>query len=332
MKVLVTGATGFIGRELTRFLSSQGYSIRALCRPKSDSAALSKDTVQVFRGDVLDSLSLKQAVLGCDYVLHLAAYAKNWSKDPRTSFEVNVTGTKNVLDASRKARVKKVVITSSCVTFGPSNGTPTKESDERTDGFFTKYERNKFDAEELVTDYVGEGLPVVIVNPTRVFGPGLLSEANSVTVMTQQYLKGKWRLILGDGSSVGNYASVEDVVRGHWLALRWGRPGEKYILGGENLSYNEFFDVLADISRKRYQMIRVPVWTALAISNVEELRARWFGHYPLITPPWVKTFVSDWAFSSEKARSELGYTVTPFREALHNTVIWLNQISNKSMG
>lgn len=330
MKVLVTGATGFIGSWLTRYLSSKGCSVRALCRPTSNIAAFSNNTVQICWGNVLDFNSLKRAVDGCDYVLHLAAYAKNWAKDPRTFFEVNVTGTKNVLDASKQAHVKKVVVTSSCVTFGPSNGTPIKEADERTAGFFTEYERNKFYAEELVTDYVGEGLPVVIVNPTRVFGPGLLTEGNSVTTMTQLYLEGKWRLILGDGSGVGNYASVEDVVHGYWLALRRGRPGEKYILGGENLSYNEFFKVLANISQKRYRMIHVPLWTALAISNVEELRARWFNHYPLITPPWVKTFVADWAFSSEKAQRELGYTITPFRKALHKSVVWLNQISNKS--
>ena len=330
MKILITGATGFIGGELTRFISCQGYSVRAQCRPTSDIAALSNDTVQVCWGDVLDFSSVKKAVDGCDYVFHLAGYAKNWAKNPRTFFEVNVSGTKNVLDASKQANVKKVVVTSSCMTFGPSNGTPIKESDERTAEFLTEYERTKFYAEELVADYAGDGLPVVIVNPTRVFGPGLLTEGNSVTTMVQLYLKGKWRLILGDGSSIGNYASVEDVVRGHWLALLRGRPGEKYILGGENLSYNEFFEVLANISRRRYQMIRVPVWTALAVSNVEELRARWFSHYPLITPPWLKTFVADWAFSSGKAQTELGYTITPFRKALHKTIAWLNQISNKS--
>ncbi|UCC38972.1 MAG: SDR family oxidoreductase [Candidatus Aminicenantes bacterium] len=330
MKVLVTGATGFIGSELTRFLSSQGHSVRAMCRSKSNIDVLSNDSVQVCWGNVLDSSSVKKAVDGCDCVFHLAAYAKNWAKDSRTFFEVNVTGTKNVLDASRQAKVKKVVVTSSAVTFGPSNGVSVKESDKRTAEFFTEYERNKFYAEELVTDHAGNGLPVVIVNPTRVFGPGLLTEGNSATTMTQQYLEGKWRLILGDGSSVGNYASVEDVVRGHWLALLHGRPGEKYILGGENLSYNEFFRVLAKISRKRYQMIHVPVWAALAISNVVELRARWFGYYPLITPPWVRTFIADWAFSSEKAQRELGYTITPFRKVLQKTVLWLNQISNKS--
>lgn len=330
MKVLITGATGFIGSELTRFLSSKGYSVRALCRPKSNIDALSNDTVQICWGNILDFSSVEKAVDGCDCVFHLAAYAKNWAKNPSTFFEVNVTGTKNVLDASKQANVKKVVVTSSGVTFGPSNGTPIKESNKRTAEFFTEYERNKFHAEELVRDYVSNGLPAVIVNPTRVFGPGLLTEGNSATTMTQLYLEGKWRLILGDGSSVGNYVSVEDVVRGHWLALLRGRPGEKYILGGENLSYNEFFEVLANISRRRYRMIHVPIWIALAVSNVVELRARWFGLYPLITPPWVRTFCADWALSSEKAQTELGYTITPFRKSLHKTVVWLNQISNKS--
>lgn len=323
MKVLVTGATGFIGSNLVRFLSSQGHAVRALCRTTSDISVFSDNPVQTCWGDVLDLSSVERAIDGCDYVFHLAAYARNWAKNPLTFFEVNVTGTKNVLDASKKTQVKKVVVSSTSMTFGPSKGMPKKESDQRTVDFLCDYERTKFYAEELVTDFVQNGLPVIVVNPTRVFGPGLLTEGNSVTKMIQKYLQGKWRLILADGSAVGNYAFVEDVVRGLWLALQRGHPGEKYILGGENLNYNMFFELLAETSKKHYGMIHVPVWLAMAVSNVEALLAKWFGLYPLITPDWVRIFIADWAFSSEKAQKELGYKITPFREALQKTLVWL---------
>ncbi|MCK4417508.1 MAG: SDR family oxidoreductase [Candidatus Latescibacteria bacterium] len=325
MKLLVTGATGFIGSNLTRFLCSRGYVVRALCRPTSNINVLSDTTVQIYRGDVLDISSVKRAVDGCDYVFHLASYAKNWAKNPQAFFEVNVIGTKNVLEASKQANVKKVVVTSSCMTFGTSKGEPRKESDRRSMDFFSEYESTKSYAEEIVLEFVRNGLPVVIVNPTRVFGPGLLTEGNSVTKMIELYLQGKWRLILADGSAVGNYAFVEDVVLGHWLALQQGCLGERYILGGENLTYNAFFDTLAQISQRHNTMIHVPVWLALAFSHIEVLLARGFGIYPLITPRWISIFSADWVFSSKKAQTELGYRITSFREALQKTLVWLNR-------
>jgi farnesol dehydrogenase len=264
---------------------------------------------------------------GCDYVFHLAGYAKNWAKNPQTFSKVNVTGTKNVLSASLKAKVKKVVVTSSSMTFSSSDGKPRKESEQRAEDFYCDYERTKFQAEQLISDYVKSGLPVVIVNPTRVFGPGLLTEGNATTKMIQLYLQGKWRLILSDGSAVGNYVFIEDVVQGLWLALKRGRAGEKYILGGDNLSYNMFFALVGDASQVHHRMIHVPFRLALGVSNALRLLAKWFGIYPLITPDWVRLFVADWAFSSEKAQQELGYRITPFREALQKTLGWLNQTS-----
>lgn len=267
MKVLITGATGFIGSSLIRFLCSQGVTVRALCRPTSDISVFSDNPVQVSWGDVVNLPSVERAIQGCDYVFHLAGYAKNWAKNSRTFSEVNVTGTENVLKASRDFKVKKVVVTSTYLTFSPSGEEPTKESDPRTVDFFGDYDRSKFYAEKLVNDYIQSGLSVVIVNPTRVFGPGLLSEGNSVTKMIQLYLQGKWRLILGDGSAVGNYVFIDDLVRGYWLTLKHRRPGEKYILGGKNLTYNAFLELLADISKRHFRMFHVPVWLALAFSN-----------------------------------------------------------------
>ena len=324
MKLLVTGATGFIGSNLVRYLCSQDYDVRAMVRATSNLSELEDLPVEICYAEIRDPSLVQKAVKGCDFVFHLAGYARNWARDPKIFHEVNVTGAENVLNACRRADVRKVVMTSTSMTFGPSDGEPRNESGQGKENFFCDYERTKFHAEQLAERFVKAGLPVVIVHPTRVFGPGLLSEANSVTRMIQLYLRRKWRLILADGRAVGNYAFVEDVVRGHWLALQKGQPGEKYILGGESLSYNQFFEILAEFSGRYYRLIHVPVWMALAFSRIEGLLANGLGLYPLITPQWVRVFIKDWDFTSRKAEKELGYRITPFREAMRKTLNWIN--------
>ncbi len=323
MRIFITGATGFIGRHLVRTLADRGDTVHALCRQSSAMAALSGADVQVFRGDILDHASIRRAMRGCDHVFHLAAYARNWAKDKRTFFTSNVDGTKKVLDAARELGARKVVYTSTELTFEPSNGVPTDETVQRSTPFFTAYEESKHAAEKLVRSYVEQGLDISIVHPTRVFGPGLLSEANSVTIMIQLYLEGKWRLVPGDGESVGNYAFVNDVAHGHVRALESGKAGESYILGGENISFNGFFDLLADISKRRYHMFHLSGALAMSFSRIEALRGRLFNRYPLITPEWTRLFLTDWACSPAKAQRELGYSVTPLRDALEKTVRWL---------
>jgi farnesol dehydrogenase len=323
MRILVTGATGFIGGQLAKLLVRRGEAVRVLYRPGANLKPFDDLNLEMCAGDVLDAASVERAMAGCDRVFHLAAYARNWAKDPNTFFAVNVGGLKNVLDTALKNRVKKVVFTSSVVTFGPSNGCVVNESAVRAPEFFTEYERSKFVAEESIRQYLQRGLAVVIVNPTRVFGPGLLCEANAITKMIQLYLQGKWRLVLGNGSEIGNYAFVNDVVAGHLLAMSHGKAGERYILGGENVSFNDLFNMIADLCGRSYRLFHVPPAFALAFSEVEKCRAQWFDHYPLITPDWVRTFLANWACSCAKAERELGYAITPLRQALATTIAWL---------
>lgn len=327
-KILVTGGTGFIGSRLIRFLCFQGYEVRVLCRPTSSKDELHNLPVKIITGDILDKHSLEQAVEGCDHVFHLAGYAKNWAKDPSIFYRVNVIGTKNVLQAAKKAGVKKVVVTSTCMTLGPSQGMPKEETDKRSGGYFCDYERTKCMAEELVKQFTQEGMPVVMVNPTRVYGPGPLTEGNSVTKMIALYLEGKWRLLLSGGRAKGNYVYVEDVVNGHWLALQKGKPGEKYLLSGENISLEDFFQDLAEAAHKYFQMVKVPKWLALTAAKIMASMAAGFGVHPLITPEWVRIFALDWAFSARKAETELGYKITPLRQGLQMTLDWLTLSGN----
>jgi nucleoside-diphosphate-sugar epimerase len=318
--VLITGATGFVGGAVVRILRRRGMSLRAIVR-KTPRNALS-DT-EILIGDLSDQNVLASAMKGCDGVIHLAACARNWARDPREFDETNVAGTKRVLAAALASGVRRVVHTSSVLTLGPSNGIPLDESARRTVPPPTDYERTKIAAERIVEEFVRSGLDVVMVNPTRIFGPGPLTEANSVSIMVRDYLNGRWHLLPGNGSAVGNYAFVEDVAAGVADALERGRTGERYILGGENLSFRQLFDAVDDLAGESHFLLPVPALVAGIFSRLELVRATLFNSYPLITPGWVTTLFGEAAYSCAKAESELGYHVTPFSTAMRGTIDWL---------
>ena len=323
----VTGATGFIGGKLVAELTRRGNAVRALVRPSSKRDGLEGERITAVEGDIRDQSSLQQGMEGCSAVFHLAAYAKNWARDPRTFFEFNVEGTRSVLSAARAAGVTRVVLTSTIVTFGPTP--PGLVGDEGmpriTARFFTEYEESKTVAEREAMRAAADGLPVVIVNPTRAYGPGRLTEGNSVTVMIDRYDRGRFPALLAGGANVGNFALVDDLVRGHILAMERGRVGERYILGGENVSLRELFDLVDEATGTRHLRFSLPPRLAMTYGQLEKKKAEWFGVYPRITPGWVETFLQEWAYSSAKAERELGYTITPLEEGIRLTCEWLHR-------
>lgn len=323
----VTGATGFIGGRLVGELVRQSHAVRALVRPTSSREGLEGERITTVEGDIRDQSSLQRGMEGCSAVFHLAAYAKNWARDPRTFFELNVEGTRNVLGAASAAGVERVVLTSTMVTFGPTPpGFVGDESMPRiTPRLFTEYEESKTTAERKALRAAAEGLPVVVVNPTRVYGPGTVTEGNSVSVMIDLYDRGRFPVLLAGGANVGNYALVDDLVRGHILAMEKGRVGERYILGGENVSLRGLFDLVDEVTGKRHLRFSLSPWLAMAYGRLEEKKAEWFGVYPRITPGWVETFLQEWAYSSAKAERELGYTITPLKEGIRLTCDWLHR-------
>ncbi len=322
MRTLVTGGLGFVGLKIVHALLSRGEEVRVLSLPVHNAGTDRCGDFETILGDIRDASTVRRAMNGCNRVYHLAAYARNWASDPGTFFRVNVEGTDTVLRTAAGCDVERVVYTSSNLALGPSNGVAVDESHPRTTDFFTEYERSKFIAENLVRSYARRGLDVVIVNPTRIYGPGPLDESNSVTKMILWYLQGKWRLILGDGSAVGNYVLVDDVVRGHLLAMENGRRGENYILGGENASFNRFFAELVRISKRTFRLIHLHRSIALSFSRFEDARARMFRHYPLITPGWARTFLSNWENSCAKAEQELGYHAASLGAGIEKTCEW----------
>ncbi len=323
MKVLVTGATGFIGINLCNELVKRGYIVNALYRSEAKAKFLKHKKINLFKGDITDIKSIENAMVNCDYVFHMAAYAEVWSKKSDTFYRINYLGTKNVLDIAEKAGVNKIVVTSTAGVFGPSDNEVVNEDTRRKVNYFSLYEKTKAEAEELILKRAAKGLNVVIVNPTRVYGPGLMSPANSVTKIIKLYSEGKFRFLPGNGKSIGNYVFINDVVNGHILALEKGASGEKYILGGENVSYVDFFKVLAEISGKKYILFKFPLYLMLFISFLMLLFAEGFGVKPLITPGWVRKYNYNWLSSSDKARKNLGYKITPLRKGIAITLDFL---------
>ncbi|MFA5327068.1 MAG: SDR family oxidoreductase [Prolixibacteraceae bacterium] len=328
MKCFVTGSNGFIGSRLVEKLGENGHEIKCLVRSPEKFGTQNNKNIQPIYGDLDNLEALSSGTKDCDVVFHLAAYAKPWSKDPDLSHKINVQGTINLLEASLKNKVKKFIFTSSAAVFGPSpENRIIDELVVREITFFNDYESTKAMAETEAIKFIARGLPVVILNPTRVYGPGPLNASNSVTKIIKLYQMGKWHVIPGEGSKIGNYAFINDVVDGHLKAADSGKPGERYILGGENLSFDQFFGKLGKITGKKPFLVNIPVWLMLFLSGILESQAKITGLAPPITPSWVKKYYNHWNLASEKAINELEYHITPFEAGVQKTLEWLN--SNK---
>lgn len=324
MKIFITGATGYIGNHLAMRLANEGNIIHALCRSSNKMNLLQHENIRIFEGDINNISAIEKALQGCEQVYHLAAFARVWAKYSSVFYEMNVTATKNILDAARKAGVAKIVFTSTAAVMGPSKERPVKEDDPRANYPRNEYEISKTAAEELCRSYVKDfGMNIVIVNPPRVFGPGIESESNAVSRLVKLYLQRKWKVIPGDGKGTGSYVHVLDVVNGHVLAMQKGMTGERYILGGENISYNQFFKTLAEVSGIKVKLFKLPLSLMMFAGYAMMLRTKLTGKAPLLTPVWIKKYYYDWSLSSEKAQRELGYTFRPFREGLKETVDWM---------
>ncbi|MDB5003431.1 MAG: NAD-dependent epimerase/dehydratase family protein [Mucilaginibacter sp.] len=332
MKVLVTGATGFIGRRLTLELATAGYDVKALCRSTDHPYLIKHRNIEPVLGNILYKQSLARAMDGCAQVYHTAAMAKMWCRNPDEYHETNVTGTRNVLETAGKTGVERMVYTSTCGVWGPTIKHPMTEHDPRITGFPIAYERTKYLAELEVQNFVKQGMQVVTVNPSRVYGEGPVTDSNTVGKMVSGYLKGKWRIIPGNGRQIANYAFLNDVVAGHIAAMNKGITGERYILGGHDISFNDFFTTLQDVSGKQLGMIKVPLNIIELYSRMEWLKTRLTGLSPVFLPEFAERLKYDQKYCSNKAETHLNYNITPFAEGLRKTVEYIRGSKNKDYG
>lgn len=326
MNIFITGATGFVGQKLSLILANEGNVVHALYRDINKTKNLRHQNIKLFIGDILDKKSLFAGMRDCSIIIHTAAFISVWTKDPSIIDASNINGTVNVLETAVELGVKKVVYTSTAGVFGPSEDKITDETQAYPSSFFNRYEETKAEIEQkIIPRFLKSGLNIVVVNPTRIYGPGPLSDSNSLLKIIKYQLKGKFCLIPSDGKSIGNYTYIDDVVEGHLLAMKKGKSGERYILGGSNIAYIDLIRLVEKESGKKSRMIKIPNSIMFTISWTSLMMARIAGIKPIITPGFIRKFNADWKVSSDKARKELGYNPVSVEEGIRNTVNWLKK-------
>ncbi|MBN1858434.1 NAD-dependent epimerase/dehydratase family protein [Candidatus Bipolaricaulota bacterium] len=324
MNILVTGGTGFVGSAVVRALLARDRdssdSVRVLARRDSPRGNLDGLPVEIVPGDITTLPSLRAAVAGCDEVYHVAALYTFWETHPGDSFRVNVIGTHNVLRACKEANVGRIVYTSSVAALAtPHDATPVSETTPvNPSRIVGPYKKSKYMAEQVALKFAASGLPVVIVNPTYPVGPRDAKPTPSGAVIVD-FLNGRMPAYLDTGM---NIADVDVVAQGHLLAARSGTPGERYILGGENISMRTMLAMLAEISGLRAPRVRLPARPLLPLAKANAALCRITGKTPRMTPDTIRMALHPMYFDSAKAVSELGYEARPAAAALEKAVRW----------
>ena len=322
MKVLVTGATGFIGGNLARQLWRRGDKVRALVRPGSNNLTIDGTGIEAVSGDILDRNSVVRAAQGCEAVFHCAAAYTFWSRDPQTVYRTNVEGTANVLAAASRAGVSRLVYTSTVSTVGLANGElATEDTPLDPKHLVGHYKKSKYQAELLALNMASNDLPVVVVNPTTPVGPWDV-KPTPTGKMVLDFLLGRIPAYLDTGM---NLVDVEDVVSGHILAMERGQPGQRYLLGHSNLALKEVFAMLQRVSSLSVPRWRAPYWLVMAAGYLDQLVEGGLLHRePRIPLEGVKVSRTPMYVSCDKAVKELGLPQSPVEVALENAINWFN--------
>jgi len=321
MLAFVTGATGFVGSHVARALAEQGASLRLLVRASSNTKNITELKADLVTGDLRDPASLQKAISGCDTLFHVAADYRLWVRDPEDMYRANVEGTRALLEAARKSGVRRVVYTSSVATMGfTSNAQPANEqSPVSLDNMIGPYKRSKFMAEQVAVEAAKSGIDVVIVNPTTPVGDRDIKPTPTGRIVVD-FLKKKFPAYVDTGL---NLVDVTECARGHIAALEKGRCGERYILGGENLTLKQILDKLAAITGLPSPSMRVPYVLALATGVVDEIvTGRIRGREPRATIDAVRMGRKKMFVSSAKAERELGWKMVPVGDALRRAAKW----------
>jgi dihydroflavonol-4-reductase len=313
---LVTGASGFVGWHIARLLSDRGHKVRALVRPASKIRELDAETVT---GDLRDPASLERAVAGCGIVFHVAADYRLWARNPDELYRSNVDGTRNLLEAARKAGVDRVVYTSTVGCIGMPKGEPGDETTAVTlDDMTGAYKRSKFLAERVALEFAAAGFPVVIVNPTAPIGDHDFKPTPTGKIILD-FLQGDMPAYIETGL---NLVDVRDVAAGELLACERGRPGERYILGCQNMTLGEILERLARITGRRAPKVKLPYAVAWVAGVTTTGWAIMTGKPPRAPLDGVRMARKKMFVSTEKAKRDLGYNPAPVDAALERAVDW----------
>jgi len=321
MTTLVTGATGFLGSAIARELLSDGRKIKLLTRGNADRQNIEGLDAEVVEGDLRDRESLKSAMKGCSALFHAAAYYSLWDRDKKLIYDINVQGTRNILETALELDIGRVVYTSTVGCIGLSEDrSPTNEDHPMNPSTLSNdYKISKFQAEKIALEMHGRGLPVVIVNPSTPIGPRDIKPTPTGKIVLD-FLHGKMPAYLDTGL---NLIDVADCARGHILAEEKGKPGERYILGNQNMSLKEILLALEKITGIKAPSIKMPYWVAyaagLACETISNLVTQKPPAVPLAGVKMAKYFMY---FDSSKAIRELGLPQNPVENALSQSVQW----------
>jgi dihydroflavonol-4-reductase len=319
--VLVTGASGFIGSAVARALARRGARLRLLVRPTSPRINIAELGAELAVGDMRDAEALRRALDGCRYVFHVAADYRLWARNPEEIVRNNVEGVQTVVAAATAVGVERLVYTSSVATLAVRpDGTPADEDAPLSESqAIGAYKRSKVSAERLVERAVADGLPAVIVNPSTPVGPHDVRPTPTGRIIVEA-ASGRMPAFVDTGL---NLVHVDDVAEGHLLALQRGRLGERYILGGQDVSLREILAVIAELTGRRAPRLSLPIAPLYPLAEVAELIGRLTGREPFLTRDALIMASHHMYFTSAKAERELGYATRPYREGLRDALQWL---------
>lgn len=321
MKILLTGATGFVGAAVARRLKSAGHELRVFLRSTSDRRNVIDLKSEYFEGSLEDENSLKMAVRGCEALFHVAADYRLWVPSPKEMYQANVVGTSMLMEAALRAGVKRIVYTSSVATLGINkNDTPAdEETPVQESDMIGTYKHSKFLAEQVVQKMVQEnGLPAVIVNPSSPLGPRDLKPTPTGRMIIDA-AKGRMPAYVDTGLNV---VHVDDVAEGHLLAFEKGQTGRRYVLGGENLSLAEILAMIAQEAGRKAPTIKLPRLMLYPAARILELFANLTGIEPMFTTDSLRMAAKKMFYSSARAEKELGYTHRPAHDAIRDAFKW----------
>jgi dihydroflavonol-4-reductase len=320
-RVLVTGATGFVGSAIVRALLAAGYSVRAMCRASSSRANLAGLDVELAYGDVCDAGAVASAMTGAGFLVHAAADYRLWARDPETIMRTNVEGTRTVMSAALRAGVERIVYTSSVATLAlRENGDAADETVPlAAPEAVGTYKRSKIVSERWVESMVAhDALPAVIVNPSTPIGPRDIRPTPTGRIIVEA-ASGRMPGFVDSGL---NLVHVDDVAAGHVSALEGGRIGERYILGGENVPLEQMLRDIALVVGRPPPRLKLPRGPLYPVARVAEMIATMTGREPLLTVDGLRMSERRMFFTSAKAERELGYHARPYREGLRDAVDW----------
>ncbi|AKJ67315.1 NAD-dependent dehydratase [Pandoraea thiooxydans] len=320
-RVLITGASGFVGSAVIRTALARGHRVRALVRASSPRDNLRELDVELVEGDMRDAASMDKALSGVGILLHVAADYRLWASDPADIMRANLEGTRTVMQAALRQGVERIVYTSSVATLRVQGASaPVTESapadEQQTIGI---YKRSKVAAERLVEQMIArQGLPAVIVNPSTPIGPRDIKPTPTGRIIVEAAL-GKIPAFVDTGL---NLAHVDDVAEGHLLALERGRIGERYILGGDDVLLRDMLGEIARMTGRKAPTLTLPRWPLYPLAHVAQGIARLSGKEPFLTVDGLKMSRYHMFFSSAKAQAELGYRARPYAEGLRDALDW----------